>query len=182
LPSVRFRRTAPHQTGDAPATGYFRFKLTRPVIIPGDPDDVVTTVPFKAVMVGGAVDVELAPTGAGYAWQVLESVDGVRDETYFVVVPNVPGPLDDADLTRVDPGTLSPRAAPVAAWWAVADATITGAEIVGDDLILTRHDGGTVNAGTVRPSADELAAAVTAAAPPGAITLLTDTDGRPYFA
>lgn len=182
MPNVRFRRTAPNTTGDAPATGYFRFKLTKPVTIPGDPDDVVTTVPFKAVLIGGAADVELAPTGTGYAWQVLESIDGIRDETYFVSVPDIPGPLDDGDLTRVDPATLSPRAAPVAAWWAVADAAIIGAAVVGDDLILTRHDGGQVNAGAVRVSDAEIVAAVDAAAPAGAITFLTDTDGRPYIA
>lgn len=185
MPIIRFSRSAPNQTGEAPATGFFRFQLTNPRLLPGDPDDVVTVAPFKAVLIGGQVTVNLAPTPAGLAWRILESIDGVRDETYYVTVPDVAGPLDDPDLTRVDPGTLSPRAVPEAAWWPVANATITAASIVGNDLVLTRHDGETVNAGTVRPTSAELAAAAQAAAvqpPAGAMYVLTDTDGVPYFA
>jgi hypothetical protein len=100
----------------------------------------------------------------GWAWRVDESVDGVRDETYYVNVPDSVEPLDDTDLVRVSPSTLTPTAEPVAAWWPVANATITAAAVVGDDLILTRHDGTTVNAGTIRTTADELAAAAATAA------------------
>jgi hypothetical protein len=105
--------------------------------------------PFTEPLIAGSAVVELAPTSAGWAWRVDESVDGVKDVTYFVAVPDVPGPVDDADLIRVNPGTLTPAAVPEAAWWPVANATITGAAVVGDDLVLTRHDGTTVNAGPV---------------------------------
>lgn len=142
MPIIRFRRSAPNQSGDAPATGYYRFALNKPLTIPGDPDETVTTAPFKVGLVAGGVDAELAPTPTGYAWQVLESIDGIPDVTYWVTVPDVPGPLDDGDLTRVNPSTLSPRATPEAAWWA-AVAGITP--------------------------------------PAGAMYVLTDTDGRPYF-
>jgi hypothetical protein len=158
----------------------------------------VAPVPFTVPLVLGAADVALEPTTAGWAWRVDESIDGIRDVTYYVTVPAVAGPLDDADLPRVDPGTLAPTAAPEAAWWAVADATITDAAVVGDDLVLTRHDGTQVVAGRVTPTADELTAAVEATARPSNLTLdvdgvpvilpganavylYTDTDGRPFF-
>jgi hypothetical protein len=117
--------------------------------LPGTPDNIVAPKPFTVDLVGGALSVTLAPSLPGWAWSVLESVDGVKDERYFVTVPDVPE-IDDADLPRVDPRTLAPTAEPVAAWWAVAGATVTAGEIVGDDLLLTRTDGETVNAGSVR--------------------------------
>jgi hypothetical protein len=158
----------------------------------------VSPVPFDVALTGGAADVSLEPTSAGWAWRVDESVDGVKDLTYYVTVPNVAGPLDDPDLPRVNPSTLTPQAAPEAAWWPVANATITAATVVGDDLVLTRHDGATVNAGRVTPTPETLTAAVQATArpsnlaldldgvpfiSPGANTVFVyaDTDGRPYF-
>lgn len=185
MPVIQFRRAAPGPAGDVPATGFFRFRLNKPLTIPGDPDTVVTTAPFTAALTGGAADVTLAPTPAGYAWQVFESIDGIPDLTYWVTVPGAAGPFDDGDLPRVNPSTLAPAAAPVAAWWETANATITAAEIVGNDLILTRHDGTAVNAGQVRATPDELAAAAATAAadavPAGAAYVFVDTDGRPYF-
>jgi hypothetical protein len=158
----------------------------------------VAPVPFTVGLVAGTADVTLEPTTAGWAWRIDESIDGIRDETYFVTVPDVPGPLDDADLIRVDPGTLTPTAAPEAAWWPVANATITDAQVVGDDMVLTRHDGSQVVAGRVTPTPEALTAAVEATARPSNLTLdvdgvpfilpganavylYTDTDGRPYF-
>jgi hypothetical protein len=166
--------------------------------VAGSPDNVVAPVPFTVTLVAGAADVTLEPTTAGWAWRVDESIDGIRDETYFVTVPDVPGPIDDADLIRVDPHTLTPAAAPEAAWWPVANATITDAQVVGDDLVLTRHDGTQVVAGRVTPTPDELTAAVEATTRPSnldldvdgvpfilpganAVYLYTDTDGRPFF-
>jgi hypothetical protein len=142
----------------------------------------VLPVPFTVPLIAGAASVTLEPSPAGSAWRVDESIDGIRDVTYYVLVPDVPGPVDDADLVRVDPGTLAPTATPEASWWPVANATITSAEIVGPDLILTRHDGATVNAGPVIPSPAALTAAVQATIPPNVAWLYLDTDGRPYFA
>lgn len=119
MPVVRFVRSTPLPDGGlGPASGRFRFRQSRARVIPGSPDVTVTVEPFEVVLLGGAADVTLAPTGPGWAWRVDESVDGVKDLTYFVAVPDVPGPLDDADLVRVTPGSLSPIAAPEAAWWA----------------------------------------------------------------
>jgi hypothetical protein len=170
--------------------------------VQGAPDNVVLPVPFTVALAAGAVSVTLEPTPAGSAWRVDESVDGIKDVTYYVLVPDVSGPVDDADLVRVDPSTLAPTAAPEASWWPVANATITAAAIVGDDLVLTRHDGTSVAAGRVTPTPAELAtaaaAAVEAAAKPSNLSLdldgvpfispgandvfvYADTDGRPYF-
>jgi len=180
MPVIQFRRTAPGSAGTLPATGSFRFVPTADRTIPGDPDVIVKAKPFTLPLVDGAVDVELAPTGIGWAWSVFESIDGIRDELYYVVVPDVPGPLDDTDLARVNPASLSPRATPTPAWWAAVNGTIATAAIVGDDLILTRHDGATVNAGAVRATPAELETAAAAALPAGAAYVFFDTDGRPY--
>ena len=199
MPVIRFVRTAPTAGGGVvPASGRVRFRPTRPRVVVGSPDVTVEPVPFDVVLLAGAADADLTPTGAGWAWRVDESVDGVKDKTYYVVVPDVPGPLDDADLIRVDPRTLTPTAAPEAAWWPVANATITAAQVVGDDLVLTRHDGATVVAGRVTPTPEILTAAVEATAKPSNLALdldgvpfispgsstvhvYADTDGRPYF-
>lgn len=82
-------------------------------------------------------------------WRVDESIDGIRDESYYVAVPDVAGPLDDPDLVRVDPATLAPAAVPAAAWWASLEALRTqaagGLQVDPTDpdvlLITTRADG-----------------------------------------
>jgi hypothetical protein len=150
MPVIRFVRTAPTAVGiPRPATGKFRFRPSKARTIPGSPDNVVTPVPFAEPLTAGTLDVTLEPTGPGWAWRVDESVDGIRDVTYFVVVPDVAGPLDDADLVRVDPATLAPDAAPTAAWWADLEALRAQAaggftvDPVDTDVLLitTRADG-----------------------------------------
>lgn len=150
MPVIRFVRTAPTAGGVlAPASGKIRFKPTTRRTVEGAPDNTVLPVPFTVALFAGAADVTLEPTAPGWAWRVDESVDGIRDETYYVAVPDVAGPVDDADLTRVNPATLTPAAAPVAAWWAaVADleAAVSGGFAVDPTdtdvlLITTRVDG-----------------------------------------
>jgi hypothetical protein len=63
------------------------------------------------------VSVTLAPG----PWRVTEAVDGVRDETYTVVVPDDPGPLEGDDLVKVDPSTLEPGPTPQGAFTLLAD-------------------------------------------------------------
>lgn len=117
---VNFRRTAPQADGTtAPATGFFRFTPSKPRTIAGTPDNIVATVPFTADLADGLVTVDLAPNLPGSAWLILESVDGAPDLRYHVIVPAL-GPVDDPDLIRVDPATLSPQAVPEAAWWSAA--------------------------------------------------------------
>jgi hypothetical protein len=116
---VNFRRSAPQADGSTvPAEGFFRFTPSRPRTIVGTPDNVITTRPFTEDLVDGLVTVDLAPTATGSAWAVLESIDGVTDQRYSVLVPDSAEPVDDTDLVRVDPGTLAPAAVPEPAWWA----------------------------------------------------------------
>lgn len=121
MTTIRFRRSAEQADGStAPADGYFRFTPSRPRIAPGAPDNVIAPRPFTVDLLGGLVTATLAPNEPGTAWKVFESVDGVPDLTYWIVVPDSADPVDDPDLPRVDPATLAPTAEPVAAWWAAA--------------------------------------------------------------
>lgn len=82
----------------------------------------------------------------GYYWFTEATTAG---SSAVRLVPES-GPVDYADLVAVDPATLDPSAVPDPAWLAMAGSTVTGGEISGDDLILERTDGSTVNAGNVR--------------------------------
>lgn len=105
MPVVSYLRTVPLADGSTgPASGRFRFKPHARRVIGGSPDNVVVPATFPAPLVAGVVTVTLAPG----AWRVTESVDGVPDETYTVVVPDEPGPLEGDSLVRVNPATLTP--------------------------------------------------------------------------
>ena len=105
-------------------------------------------------LVAGEATLHLAPTGAGWCWQIIERTP--HGKTRYVLVPGSVATLDYADLVDVDPLTLDPTAEPEAAWWAMAGSTVTSGAVVGDDLILTRYDASTVNAGNVRgPQGDQ---------------------------
>jgi hypothetical protein len=118
---VNFRRSVPLADGStAPADGYFRFTPSRARTVPGAPDNVIAPKPFTVDLVDGLASAALAPSAPGTAWQILESVDGVPDTRYWVVVPDSADPVDDTDLPRVDPQTIAPTAEPEAAWWAAA--------------------------------------------------------------
>jgi len=120
MPIVSYLRTVPLVDGSTgPASGRFRFKPHARRIIPGDPDNVVVPAAFPAPLVLGVVSAVLAPG----AWRVTESVDGVPDETYTVIIPDEPGPLEGDDLARVDPATLTPLPAlPDGAFIVLADS------------------------------------------------------------
>lgn len=120
---VNFRRSVPLADGTtAPADGFFRFTPSKARTIPGTPDNIVAPKPFTVDLADGLAAATLAPTAIGSAWAVLESIDGVSDIRYWVIVPDSAEPLDDPDLVRVDPSTLAPAAVPEPAWWAaVAD-------------------------------------------------------------
>jgi hypothetical protein len=118
MPVVSYLRTVPLVDGSTgPATGRFRFKPVTRRVIAGSPDNVVVPATFPAPLVLGVVTVTLAPG----AWRVTEAVDGVPDETYTVVVPDDPGPLEGDDLVKVDPSTLEPGPVPAGAFTLLAD-------------------------------------------------------------
>ena len=70
-------------------------------------------------LVGGEALLHLAPTGAGWCWQIIERTP--RGKTRYVLVPDSLATLDYADLVDVDPTTLAATAEPEAAWWAAVE-------------------------------------------------------------
>ena len=81
-------------------------------------------------LVGGEALLHLAPTGAGWCWQIIERTP--RGKTRYVLVPDSVATLDYADLVDVDPATLAPTAVPEAAWWAAWQAMASGTYLVPD--------------------------------------------------
>ena len=81
-------------------------------------------------LVGGEALLHLAPTGAGWCWQIIERTP--RGKTRYVLVPDSVATLDYADLVDVDPATLEPSAEPEAAWWAAWQAMASGTYLVPD--------------------------------------------------
>ena len=81
-------------------------------------------------LVGGEALLHLAPTGAGWCWQIIERTP--RGKTRYVLVPDSVATLDYADLVDVDPLTLDPTAKPEAAWWAAWQAMASGTYLVPD--------------------------------------------------
>lgn len=113
-------------------------------------EHVVLPNVFLATLEDGQVIVDLEPTGDGWAWSMRESVGGGSDGLYFTIPTDLGKVLNFTDLEMVDPDTLDPVADPVAAWWAELDHTVTGGEVQGDSLVLSRRGGETFNAGDVR--------------------------------
>ena len=76
------------------------------------------------LLVGGEALLHLAPTGAGWCWQIIERTP--RGKTRYVLVPDSAAVLDYADLIDVDPATLAATAEPEAAWWAALERAALG--------------------------------------------------------
>ena len=81
-------------------------------------------------LVAGEALLHLAPTGAGWCWQIIERTP--RGKTRYVLVPDSAATLDYADRVDVDPLTLDPSAEPEAAWWAAWQAMASGTYLVPD--------------------------------------------------
>jgi len=80
--------------------------------------DLILPAPFNATVTDPPGTVEVAPTGAGWAWQVIERLTGGSPHKRILAVPDSAETVDYADLVEVDPATLDPVAEPEAAWWA----------------------------------------------------------------
>jgi hypothetical protein len=103
-----------------------------------------------ATLTAGTDTVELAALPPGCAWAVSEAFEGQPRRMLYVIVPADVDVIDYTDLPRVSRASLEPVEEPEAAWWALANSTLSAGAVVGDDLILSRLDGATVNAGNVR--------------------------------
>lgn len=104
----------------------------------------------RTTTVDGDATVTLAPTGPGWCWRVTHRPSLGRSWSEYVLVPDSDDVVEFMDLVRVDPESLEPDADPDPAWWGAVDEMIIGAEVVGDDLQLTRQSGETFDAGHVR--------------------------------
>lgn len=145
---IRFFRTRPTADGTrVPASGTLRFTPTRERVVVGDPDEVILPISFSVQVPKdtGRADVDLAPTGPGWVWEVYSHSFGVTAEYAYVVVPepvpdpDIPGeflPVDEPDLVRVDKDTLDPAAVPDPLWWAELEA----AKALASDVELARVD------------------------------------------
>ena len=89
------------------------------------PDRLRLPASFTVRLVAGEATLHLAPTGAGWCWQIIERTP--RGKTRYVLVPDSVATLDYADLIDVDPTTLDPAAEPEAALWAALAAIQGGA-------------------------------------------------------
>ena len=76
-------------------------------------------------LVAGETTLHLAPTGAGWCWQIIERTP--RGKTRYVLVPDSVATLDYGDLVDVDSTTLAASAEPEAAWWAAIEGIQGGA-------------------------------------------------------
>lgn len=149
MTTVNILIKTPGPAGPVPATGVLRFTPTQRHTIAGTPATVVMPASFATTLVAGAATIDLEQTTGLWVWMVETFITGVSGFTRYISVPAI-GPVDYANLVDVDPATLAPSAAPDPAWLAMARSTVTTGAIQGDDLILTRTDGTTVDAGNVR--------------------------------
>lgn len=94
------------------------------------PDRLLLPAGFTVRLVGGEATLRLAPTGAGWCWQIIERTP--RGKTRYVLVPDSVAVLGYAPLVDVDPTTLAASAEPEAAWWAAWQAMAAGTYLVPD--------------------------------------------------
>lgn len=73
------------------------------------PDRLLLPASFTVRLVGGEALLHLAPTGAGWCWQIIERTP--RGKTRYVLVPDSAATLGYAPLVDVDPTTLAATAA-----------------------------------------------------------------------
>lgn len=132
------------------AKGYVRFTPTGvsvPVGLASVMVQLDTDVRFPQVR-----EVELLPTGKGWAWNIsVHPVGGIPFGATYVV-PDTDKTVNFRDLVRVDPVSLDPNAEVDPAWWAMAGNTVTSGRVDQNDfhLYLTDLDGDTHDAGYVR--------------------------------
>lgn len=123
---VRIKQTAPSPSGHIPVAGIIEFTQTKRLTAGENPVAVVQPKTFEVIIdATGEATIELDPTGPDWCWQVSEKKFGAPWEKFWVVVPDQAA-ADYATLSRVDPRTFDPDAAPEAAWWAALGAMSQG--------------------------------------------------------
>ncbi len=124
MPLVTFTYADPTGTGtDTPSVGKLFFSLA---VRDASTGIIRTTSQFEATLIAGQATVNLSPSTADNAWMVIESgIEGAR--TTYYQVPNLPGPLTQADCTIIDPTTFTPSDSGAAAWASALVAAQTAA-------------------------------------------------------
>src|SRR5438132_10051994 len=146
---VNISLTVPGTGGRVPARGTLLWTPTARVV-DSTLSQVVMPAPFAVTLDGtqSTVAITVDPTTSAWAWSVREAISGAAVATLYFNVPTT-GPVAYSALTQVDPTTLTAVTADPA-WVAMANATVTSATVNGSgNLILTRTNTTTVNAGSV---------------------------------
>jgi hypothetical protein len=126
MTSVRLALSAPTSTGTVRRpSGSVEWRPTKRRNVAGD---VVLPAPFTVGLADTPPVIEVAPTEPGWAWQVVERVQGGSPKARYLTVPDSATVVDYADLVEVDPATLDPVTLSNA-WWSQVTAY---AQPVGD--------------------------------------------------
>lgn len=96
------------------------------------PDRIILPEAFSVRLVNGEATLSLRPTDAWWCWEIREQADNGRIRHLSVVDSALV--VDYADAVDVDPTTLTPAAAPEAAWWALWNAMAAGTYLVPDPI------------------------------------------------
>ena len=113
---VRLALAAPTSTGTVRRpSGSVEWRPTKRRDVAGD---VVLPAPFTVGLADTPPVIDVAPTEPGWAWQVVERVQGGSPKARYLTVPDSASVVDYADLIAVDPATLDPLEEPQADWWA----------------------------------------------------------------
>ena len=133
-----------HVSGGLPnATGHVVFEPSHKHV---HADNSLGTVRPFTVKFSKPFTVDLEVTAPGWAWKITVTTSGKTFSAYYIVDRD----QSFSHLVSVDPETLEPNSEPEPAWWVMARSTVSRGVVVGDDLILNRTDGVSVNVGNVR--------------------------------
>lgn len=116
-------------------------------------DRVVTATPIIIDLnESGEASENLAPTESDWAWMIVEKLNTPRASITYVNIPDVTGPLEFADLDRVDPDTMrsdglhkGPRPPATSMLWLFVDYTYDPDS--GDPLPTYQAPNGTITHG-----------------------------------
>lgn len=117
---VRVLIKSPVDGATVPASGELHWRPTSRRVIPSDgvqPAAIVLPDSFTVPLSAGAATVDVEPTPGEWLWSVIEAFDGSAPKRKYLAVPDVES-VDYADLSEIDPGTLSPAPALNPAWLA----------------------------------------------------------------
>lgn len=125
---VRVLIKAPADGATVPVTGDLHWRPTARRVIPSDgvqPAAVVLPESFTVPLSAGGADVDVEPTTGAWVWAVIEAFPGSAPKRRYFAVPAA-ATVDYADLTEVDPETLSPAPSADPAWLAPLNELAAG--------------------------------------------------------